>query len=185
LVAITMTILSPSGPAAELIDDRRTGSLQASNSKTWRLITDQVMGGVSRGEIQPDQVAGRPCLRLSGGISTARNGGFIQMALDLADSSFDASRFDGIELQVYGNEEMYNLHLRTSGLWLPWQSYRSEFLATDKWQTVRVPFTALTPYRTRKPFDPRQLTRLGLVAIGREFNADLCIGQVRFYHHDM
>jgi hypothetical protein len=79
---------------------------------------------------------------------------------------------------------MYNLHLRTSGLWLPWQSYRTEFLATDHWQTVRAPFASLNPYRTHKKFDPRHLTRLGLVAIGREFDADLCISQVRFYRQD-
>jgi hypothetical protein len=146
------------------------------------LISDQVMGGVSRGNLQPDQVAGRPCLRLSGAVRTEHKGGFIQMALDLAALRFDASGFTGIELQVYGNEEMYNLHLRTSGLWLPWQSYRAEFLATDHWQTIRAPFTALTPYRTHKSFDSSQLIRLALVAIGRKFDADLCVGEVRFYH---
>lgn len=176
-----MTATHTTSPASELIDDRRTGTLLASNGKTWRLITDQVMGGVSQGSIQPEQVAGRPCLRLSGAVSTQRNGGFIQMVLDLADQSFDTSAFDGIEINVYGNEEMYNLHLRTSGLWLPWQSYRTEFLASDHWQTVRAPFTALNPYRTHKRFDPRHLTRIGLVAIGREFSTDLCVGEVRFY----
>jgi hypothetical protein len=178
-----MTVLQAASMASELIDDRRSGTLQASNGKTWRLITDQVMGGVSRGNVQPDHVAGRPCLRLSGKISTERNGGFVQMALDLGDPISDASGFDGIELQVYGNEEMYNLHLRTSDLWLPWQSYRTEFLAADHWQTLRAPFTALTPYRTHKKFDPRHLSRLGLVAIGREFDADLCVGQVRYYRN--
>jgi hypothetical protein len=179
-----MTVSQAAGMATELIDDRRSGTLQASNGKTWRLVTDQVMGGVSRGSVQPAQVAGRPCLRLSGAVSTERRGGFIQLALDLADQHFDASGFDGIEIQVYGNEEMYNLHLRTSDLWLPWQSYRTEFLAPDHWQTLRAPFTAMTPYRTHKPFHPDHLTRLALVAIGREFNADLCVGQVRFYRSE-
>ena len=184
LIGILMTVSQAAGMATELIDDRRSGTLQASNGKTWRLVTDQVMGGVSRGSLQPAQVAGRPCLRLSGAVSTERRGGFIQLALDLADQHFDASGFDGIEIQVYGNEEMYNLHLRTSDLWLPWQSYRTEFLATDHWQTLRAPFTAMTPYRTHKPFHPDHLTRLALVAIGREFNADLCVGQVRFYRSE-
>lgn len=178
-----MTVTCATSSAAELIDDRRSGTLKANNGKIWRLITDQVMGGVSQGSVKPAQIADRPCLRLSGRVSTERNGGFVQMALDLADSNFDASGFDGIELQVYGNEEMYNLHLRTTGLWLPWQSYRIEFLASDHWQTVRAPFTSLAPYRTHKNFDPRHVTRLGLVAIGRKFDADLCIGQVRFYRN--
>jgi hypothetical protein len=176
-----MTALQTAAAVTELIDDRHSGTLLASNGKSWRLITDQVMGGVSRGSLQPDRIAGRSCLRLSGRVSTERNGGFIQMALELADPSLDASAYDGIEIDVYGNEEMYNLHLRTRGLWLPWQSYRTEFLATDHWQRVRAPFSALNPYRTHKDFDPRHLTRIGLLAIGRAFDADLCLGQVRFY----
>jgi hypothetical protein len=183
LLSFVMTFTHTASPAQALIDDRRTDTLLASNGKTWRLVTDQVMGGVSQGSINPDRIAGRPCLRLSGSVSTQRKGGFIQLALDLANQSFDASAFDGIEISVYGNEEMYNLHLRTSGLWLPWQSYRTEFLATDHWQTVRAPFTALNPYRTHKGFDPRHLTRLGLLAIGREFDADLCVGEIRFYRN--
>jgi hypothetical protein len=179
-----MSALIPDGLASGLIDDRSSGSLLASNGQSWRLVTDQVMGGVSQGMVKPAQIAGRDCIRLSGEISTERNGGFIQMALNLADQGFDASRYNGLEMTVYGNEEMYNLHLRTSGLWLPWQSYRTEFVASDHWQTVRVPFSVLAPYRTHKPFNPRHLTRLGLVAIGREFTADLCIGQVRFYRND-
>ncbi len=184
LVGILMTAFTPGGMASELVDNRRSGTLVASNGQSWRLVTDQVMGGISRGAVKPAQVAGRDCLRLTGEVSTERNGGFIQLALDLGGQGFDASRYDGLELNVYGNEEMYNLHLRTSGLWLPWQSYRTEFLATEHWQTVRVPFTVLAPYRTHKPFDPQHLTRLGLVAIGREFSADLCVGEVRFYRNE-
>jgi hypothetical protein len=184
LIGILMTVLISDSSASDLIDDRRSGSLAASNGQSWRLITDQVMGGVSRGTLQPAEVAGQACVRLRGEVSTERNGGFIQMALDLSAQDFDASRFDGIEMDVYGNEELYNLHLRTSGLWLPWQSYRTEFVASGRWQTLRVPFTVLSPYRTFKRFDPQRLTRIGLVAIGREFTADLCVGEVRFYRND-
>jgi hypothetical protein len=184
LISIMMTASIPDELAAKIIDDRSSGSLLASNGHQWRLLTDQVMGGLSEGKVTLNRVDGRACLQLSGDVSTKRNGGFIQMALDMADDHFDASQYDGIELQVHGNDEMYNLHLRTTGLWLPWQSYRSEFIAAPRWQTLRIPFSVFESYRTSKRFDPRHLTRLGLVAIGRTFKADLCVATVRLYRAD-
>jgi hypothetical protein len=37
------------------------------------------------------------------------------------------------------------------------------------------------PYRTDIPLDLRRLRRLGLVAIGRAFSADLAVGGLRFF----
>ena len=165
-----------------LIDDRSSGNLISSLGTEWRLVTDRVMGGVSRGSLTPHSHRGKPCLRLQGAVSTANNGGFVQMALPLAmDGSFDASAYTGIELEVAGNNEHYNLHLRTTSLWLPWQSYRAGFRATSEWQTLRIPFTELEPYRTSRDFRRDRLERIGLVAIGREFDADLCLAAIRFY----
>jgi hypothetical protein len=170
------------GAAALTIDDRGSADLQASHGGTWRLVTDQVMGGVSHGQLQADRHLGRDCLRLRGAVSTANNGGFVQMALDLAAGApFDASAYSGVALQVAGNGEAYNLHLRTSDLGLPWQSYRASFVAAPDWQEVRIPFSALQAYRTDRPFRASRLVRLGLVAIGREFQADLCLGALRLY----
>ena len=167
------------------IDDRSTATLEASRGGAWRLITDQVMGGTSNGELKPDRYRGRHCLHLSGSVSTANNGGFIQMALDLAGGKpFDASQYAGLLLQVAGNSERYNLHLRTGDLWLPWQSYRFSFAAEPEWREIRIPFAELRPYRTNRRFSAERLIRLGLVAIGREFAPDLCAGSVRFYTGD-
>ena len=166
----------------QLIDDRSSDTLTSSLGTQWRLVTDQVMGGVSEGSLTPENHRGRRCLRLQGGVSTANNGGFVQMALPLAaDATYDATAYTGIELQVTGNNERYNLHIRTASLWLPWQSYRASFEATPEWTTVRIPFTALKPYKTSRAFRPDQLEQLGLVAIGREFQADLCLAAVRLY----
>ena len=117
-----------------------------------------------------------------GKVSTENNGGFLQIALDIADGKHvDASKFDGVHLQVAGNGERYNLHLRTSDLGLPWQSYRAGFVAGAEWSEIRIPFAGLEAYRTDRAFHPQRLTRIGLVAIGREFHADLCIAGLRFY----
>jgi hypothetical protein len=136
------------------------------------------MGGVSSGRLAQDIVAGRPCLHLTGRVSTANSGGFVQMALDLG--RFDASAYAGIVLHVAGNGESYNVHLRTSDLWLPWQSYRASFVAGPEWQEVRIPFEQFEPYRTSRDLRIDRLVRIGLVGIGRDFAADFCVGDIGF-----
>lgn len=165
-----------------IIDDRSTGSIISTLGSEWRLFTDQVMGGVSQGSLVLDKHHRRDCLRMKGQVSTQNNGGFVQMALSLnSDKRFDASAFEGIILEVAGNNEQYNLHLRTTNLWFPWQSYRASFTATKQWQTIKIPFKQFTAYRTLNKFRKDKLERIGLVAIGRQFDADLYVGLVKFY----
>ncbi len=169
-------------PASDLIDDRSRGDRLTPLGTEWRLVTDGVMGGVSQGNLGVDHHAGRDCLRMTGQVSTANNGGFVQMALNLAPSgAVDGSAYEGIRLTVSGNGERYNLHLRTDDLDRPWQSYRYEFEATPDWREIKVPFSALQPHRTQASFRPQLLRRLGIVAIGRPFRANLCVADVRFY----
>ena len=82
---------------------------------------------------------------------------------------------------MYGNNQDYNLHLRTGDVWLPWQSYRASFNAPAGWQTLRLPFDEFDGYRIGKELDLKHLQRIGLVAIGRAFSADLCIGELALY----
>ena len=168
-----------------LIDDRSSGTLQSSSAGEWRLVTDRVMGGRSTAELLPDNYLGKSCLRLRGLVSTADNGGFVQMALDLAAGEhYDASGYDGIELEVAGNGEHYNLHLRTSNLWMPWQSYRAPFNAGPQWRKIRIPFNEFEAYRTSSRFRADRLIRIGVVAIGRDFEADLCFAGLYLYRNN-
>jgi hypothetical protein len=173
-------------PAKDLIIDDRSSSSPVSNlGSEWRLVTDQVMGGVSTGTLTLSTWMGRNCIRMQGAVSTDNNGGFVQIALSLSDQGrFDASAYDGIELEVAGNNEHYNVHFRTSGLLLPWQSYRSGFMATPDWRTVRIAFSDVKAYKTTRSFRRDKLERIGLVAIGRDFHADLCLASLRFYRRD-
>jgi hypothetical protein len=165
-----------------IIDDRSSGSLVSNLGTEWRLVTDRVMGGVSSGTLTLDNWKGRSCLRMQGEVSTDNNGGFVQIALSMSTKGvFDASSYSGVELEIAGNNESYNIHLRTSGLWLPWQSYRSSFTATPDWQTVRIPFAEVKAYKTTQQFRQDKLERIGLIGIGRDFTADLCVASVRFY----
>lgn len=141
------------------------------------------MGGVSTGAMQRQEVDGRQAIRMTGGVSLENNGGFVQVAVDLgeAGSIVDASAWSGIRLDVCGNDQTYNLHLRTSDTMRPWESYRQSFHAPPKWTTVFLPFDRFVPHRTERQLNVTRLRRLGIVAIGREFEVDVAIADVRFY----
>lgn len=165
-----------------IIDDRRNAGMQSTLGNNWRIVTDAVMGGVSSGELSAATIDNKACLRLQGDVSLENSGGFIQAALDVKGTdAADASGYAGLLLEVYGNDQEYNLHLRTDDVWLPWQSYRASFRAPGRWQTVRLPFDQFTGYRIGKKLDLEHLERIGLVAIGRAFTADLCVAEIRLY----
>lgn len=169
--------------ALPIIDDMSFDFPLASNGARWELLSDRVMGGVSSGRLTRETVAGRKAIRLQGDVSLENNGGFIQMALDLDPSgaAIDCRDFTGIEIVVCGNDESYGLHLRTTALERPWQSYRQTFRTGPAWQNIRLPFSGFVPHRTPAAFDPGHLRRFGLVAIGRAFSADLALTSIRFY----
>ncbi len=168
-----------------VIDDRSSGGLESSQGPAWRLITDGVMGGVSKGQLTTDTIAGRACLRLRGEVSLKNSGGFVQAALDTdGETPLDAAAYSGVLLEVYGNGEQYNLHLRTADVWLPWQAYRASFTAPAAWRTVRIPFSAFSGYRIGAALDTAALERIGLVALGRAFTADLCLARLALFRDD-
>ena len=168
---------------APTIDDLSRDFPEARNGTHWQLLSDAVMGGVSAGQMTRTVIAERPAIRMQGTVSLENNGGFLQIALDLAPggAAFDASGFAGIALDVWGNGEDYGLHLRTANLSRPWQSYRMSFAAGPDWQEIRFPFQDFVPHRTDLPFDAHLLRRIGIVAIGRAFTADVAVGGLRFF----
>ena len=166
-----------------IIDALDRAHPEATIGTRWELIADRVMGGVSSGGMNREMVAGRPALRMQGDVSLENNGGFVQIALDLAPGggSIDASAWAGVEIDVLGNGEHYNLHLRTDDVVRPWQSYHAGFAATPEWRAVRLAFADFEPHRLDAPLDLTRLRRLGVVAIGRAFAADIAIAGMRFY----
>jgi hypothetical protein len=165
-----------------IIDDRSSNTLAATNGVSWRVISDTVMGGVSSGSFVPAVVEGRDCLRMTGEVSLENNGGFVQASLDLSAAGLlDAGEYAGIEIEVFGNGETYNLHLRTEDTRIVWQSYRASFQAQPNWQSLRLPFASFQPHRIDQPLDTRKLRRLGVVAIGREMKADISIARLLLY----
>lgn len=153
------------------------------NPCQWRLVTDGVMGGLSEGTLTRETICNRPALRMRGRVSLENNGGFLQMVLDLSadQTALDGSAWQGIELDVCGPTENYAVHLRTTELSRPWQSYRQSFRVKPEWQTVQLPFAEFVAHRTETPLNLGKLKRVGLVAIGRAFEADLALSGLRFY----
>jgi len=150
--------------------------------ESWRAFSDRVMGGVSEAVVAPAVIEGRACLRLTGDVRLENNGGFVQMARELAPAgeTFDASGFVAVAITVRGNGETYGCHLRTPDAMRPWQSYRAAFRAEPEWRELILPFADFVPHRLDAPLDVRRLRRIGLVAIGRVFVADLALARFAF-----
>jgi hypothetical protein len=145
----------------------------------WRGFSDQVMGGVSNADFNRDTIDGQRCVRMTGDVSRDSGGGFIQMALYLDGA--DASPYRGIELLVYGNDEDYNVHIRTPDCGWHDESYRATFHAEPRWQSVRIPWEAFKPNSVAADLDTSRIERIGLLGWMREFSADLSIGEIAVY----
>jgi hypothetical protein len=167
-----------------IIDDFFRTDLVSATGTRWRAVTDKVMGGVSNASLEYRVVEGRSHLHMAGDVRLENNGGFVQAALDLAlnGGTLDASEFIGVKLVVRSNGEQYAIHLRTPDNVHPWQSYRAQFIVAGDWTTIDLPFVAFVPHRLETPLDITRLRRIGLVAIGRAFRADLAIADLRFYN---
>lgn len=172
--------------ADAVIDDLSRPFPLTPRGTRWAVVSDRVMGGVSSGRLGPGAWQGRACLHLTGEVSLANDGGFLQAALDLSPggATVDASGRAGIAITVAGPAEDYALHLRTTDLARPWQSYRAGFAVTPDWTVHRLPWSAFMAHRTAAPFAPSRLRRIGVIAIGRAFRADLMVADLRFYGAD-
>ncbi len=140
----------------------------------WRLVTDQVMGGVSSGRIRfgsdPDHV------HLTGRVSTENNGGFIQVRRDIEPLRAD---MHALEVTVKGDDQTYYVALRTTDATRPWHSYRASFPAQSEWAAVTLPFEAFAPSHSGlAPFDPEHVRAIGFLGYGRAHDADLSIARI-------
>lgn len=147
----------------------------------WRFAADTVMGGRSSGALHFVTEAGRPHARLTGHVSTANRGGFIQMRQMLAAPPPDSAT--GVRLIVRGNDQRYFVHLRSMGTVLPWQYYQAGFEVTRDWAEVRLPFDAFAASGALMRTVPRpdSLTSVGIVAFGRDHEADIAVREVGFF----
>lgn len=149
----------------------------------WRGFSDRVMGGISDASLDNANIAGKSCIRLTGNVTRESNGGFIQMALYFGRQNqvFDASDYRGIELLVYGNNEDYNLHIRTPDCGWHDESYRTSFFAKPEWQRIQIPWNAFEGNAVSEPLDSSRLQRIGILGWMREFQADISLAEISLY----
>ncbi|MDJ0828094.1 MAG: CIA30 family protein [Rhodobacter sp.] len=147
----------------------------------WDYVSDQVMGGVSEGAAAFEAEDGTAFVRLTGGVSTANNGGFIQVR-QLLSEAFPAGS-EGVAIRVRGNGERYFVHLRTTATTRPWYYYQAAFEAGPDWQNLRLPLAAFAPSNAVLPatIDPATVTSIGIVAFGRDHQADVSVASVEVY----
>lgn len=176
-LAVAVIASAPQASANDmLIDD-----FESAPEMRWRFFADTVMGGVSQGNVAFASEGTETYARMRGQVSTANNGGFIQMRIALKEPvPADA---EGVRLVVRGNDQRYFVHLRTGGTVLPWQYYQAGFMATGDWTEVRLPLGAFKASGGMLRRTPRAkgLTSLGVVAFGRDHDADVSVREVGFY----
>lgn len=151
----------------------------------WRFVSDGVMGGVSKGRLSFESRDGVDFARLKGTVSTANNGGFIQFRAGLSLSGLPdgGAGLNGIRLVSRGNGETYYVHLRTRDNRRPWHYYAAAFAAEEDWQDVTLPFDSFRHSNGMSPPAPRpqDIISIGIVAYGREHNADVAVSEIAFY----
>ena len=166
-----------------LIDDFSPVGSKKSLSTNWQFVSDRVMGGVSSGKIAFINEDERSSMHMTGAVSLANNGGFIQArtSFNPEGRSFDARRYAGVKLRTKGNTQQYAVHLRTAETRLARQYYQAAFSTNGQWREIKIPFTLFKPYSLGRPLNTRTLKSIAIVAIGREFEADIFVDEIAFY----
>jgi len=149
----------------------------------WRGFSDRVMGGVSDVNLDAATIEGRQSVRLSGTVTRENNGGFIQLALYFGRNyaELDGSNYKGVELLVYGNDEDYNVHVRTSDCRWYDESYRATIFAEKRWQRVRIPWEDFAANSVDESLDSSRLQRIAILGWMREFEADIAVSEISLY----
>jgi len=175
LLIMSLILFLNTANASMIIDN-----LENSKNRNWVYFTDTVMGGVSQGKLAFMNENGENFYRMTGNVSTENNGGFIQFATGIEKID---KNFEGIKLRVRGNNENYQLHLRTKYTPAPWQYYSAEFNVTNEWKEVIIPFTTFKKSNFYQPgkFKSSNIKSIGIVAIGKDFEAEIDLGRIELY----
>jgi hypothetical protein len=174
---ISAAVLTNAAPTFSFQFDKFEGQPQS----RWSFFANTVMGGESSGWLEFVRTNSGIHARLTGDVSTADNGGFIQIRRQL-DSRLPAG-VTGIRLFVRGNNERYYIRLRTRGTMLPWQYYQSGFEAGTNWTEVRLPLSEFEAFGNllRKRPAAWSIRSVGIVAYGRDHKVNLEVREIGFY----
>ena len=153
------------------------------NARYWQYISDQTMGGVSNGQAVLDKEGDMIFARLTGNVSTANNGGFIQIRTNFSfvDLINTNKYLKGVRLNTKGNGETYHIFIRTSEDRSYRDFYSATFTTNENWEIVDLPFSEFKHRYSNKSLDGNDIRTFGIVAYGRNFYADVSVSEIIFY----
>ena len=148
-----------------------------SDPSRWSYVSDRVMGGVSDGGAAMARDEGRVFAQLRGEVSTANNGGFIQIRRPVDGFPPNTT---GLMLDVRGNGATYYVHLRTNASRRPWQYYAASFTAPESWSQIDLPLSSFTAngWGLTAELAPEDVTSVGIVAYGANYTAALDVARI-------
>ena len=155
------------------------------NPEKWKFVTDQVMGGVSSGQVDYLKLNNETQAYISGNVSTKNNGGFIQLRsrVSFANSEREGKNLKGVRLNVRGNGEKYYIHIRTNESYSPSDYYAITFNTNTEWQMIDLPFNKFERRWSKETaLDPKKIRSFGIVAYGRDHVSDISVSTLEFYY---
>ncbi len=154
------------------------------NARYWQYISDQTMGGISNGQAILDKEDEMIFARLTGNVSTANNGGFIQIRTNFSFVDLISNNNDlkGVRLNAKGNGETYHIFIRTSQNRSYRDFYSATFVADDNWKIIDLPFTLFKHRFSNKSLNGNDIRSFGIVAYGRDFYSDVSVSEIIFYY---
>ena len=136
-----------------------------SDSLSWRVVNDGVMGGLSKGDFG---VSGEGILTFRGMLSLENNGGFSSIRTEKV--KMDLSGADGLLVRAKGDGRTYQMRFATDARFRGMEvSFMAEFRTKKgEWAEVKIPFTKFKgSFRGMKlkdeVFDPSKISRVGLL----------------------
>ena len=146
----------------------------------WKMITDQVMGGISQGQFNYQKIGDDNAIILTGSVFIKNNGGFIQIRRNLDDVNL--KNVKKVTIIAKGNDEKYFIHLRTAFTVLPWQYYQSSFVVENNFKSFVLPLSDFkkSGYLLPTRINPNNIKSIGIVAFGKDYNAELIIIEISF-----
>ena len=154
------------------------------NARNWYYVSDQTMGGISNGQALLDKEGDLIFARLTGNVSTANNGGFIQIRTNFSFVNLTNNNkvLKGVRLNTKGNGETYHIFIRTSQDRSYRDFYSATFIADDNWKMVDLPFTTFKHRFSNIPLNGNDIRSFGVVAYGRDFYSDISVSEITFYY---
>jgi|TARA_B100001063_G_C16502807_1_gene422911 NADH dehydrogenase [ubiquinone] 1 alpha subcomplex assembly factor 1 len=115
-----------------------------SDLSSWVIVNDDVMGGISSCEMSLDNNGNGI---FEGQISTANNGGFSSIRLNL--DKIDVREGAYLQIRLKGDNKEYQFRIKTNRM--DYYSYVIPFKTSDEWETIRIPLKDMYPsFRGRK-----------------------------------